>query len=788
MNMSRCRLARLLSALVIPAVLSTSPPALATTGSAPDGLVTRSDSYARLPVFFEPNRGQTDAEVRFQARGIGYGFFLTDDAAVLHLDSAAGEKPLRSTLKTRLVGAARGAAIVGEDKMGGTSHYLRGQAPKHWATGIEQFGKVRQVAVYPGVDVLYYGNQQQIEFDYVVAPGADPAKIVMEIDGARSLRVDASGDLRLATASGELVQHKPRIWQDIDGQRTVVEGRYRLEGNRLSFDVAEYDRRHTLVIDPLLAFNLYAPGVHREVANAIAVGSDGSTYVAGYSTPYPYARNIRFISDDVFVTKLNPSGTAIEFATYVGGAADDRANAIAVDDSGAVYLAGDTTSNDFPVLNAVQASRAGFRDGFAMKLSPDGRKLAYSTYLGGVADDTLTSLALGTTGRLVVGGVSSSLDYPTGSAFQPANAGRADGVITVLRPDGAIDYSTYLGGSDDDAIVGIALDVNGAAVATGFTASFDLPSTPGTFQPARTPNVITPDNPATLFNEARVDSYADAFVVRLAAGGATLDYLTYLGGRFDDVPTGIALDNDGNAYIAGYTQSANFPLLNAYSSTLKGGNDVFVTKLGSDGTALVYSTLFGGESFSDYSAGIVVDRNRTAWVSGYTNSISMPTRTPLQRANSGSDDVFLFALSPAGNELAYASYLGAPGRDIANGIALDRDGSLYLTGYTTSTNFTTTRAPVQGAAFGRGDPFVTKFAAGGSALAYSTYLGETNLFLSLAAGDRNRSRTGPQVSLPLPLRGVIGCTLRGVDGFVLAGTGLLFPTRVVCGGDQEPPG
>jgi hypothetical protein len=788
MTLRRRTPARLLIALAIPAAFLAAPAVRAATDPAADARAGISEQYARLPIVFEANRGQSAAEVRYQARGVGYGFFLTDRETVLNLDGMADGKPVRSTIKTRLVGAATAPAVVGEGRLDSTTHYLTGASKQGWKTGIEQFGKVRYQGVYPGVDVVYYGTQSQVEFDYVVAPGADPSAIVMEIDGARSIRLDARGDLVLATATGELVQQKPVIFQDIDGRRVPVDGRYKVSGQRIAFEVAEYDRSRTLVIDPLLAFNLYAPGVHREIANAIAIGGDGSAYIAGYSTPYDYARRIRFISDDVFITKLNPSGTAIEYATYVGGAADDRANAIAVDASGAVHVTGDTTSNDFPVVAAVQDRRAGFRDGFALKLTPDGRDIVYSTYLGGVADDTLTSLALGASGRVVIGGVSSSLDYPVQAALQAASAGRADAVVTALNLDGSLAYSTYLGGSDDDGISGIAVDTNGAAVVTGFSRSFDLPSTPGAVQPARTPNIVIPDDPGTLFNEAREDSYSDAFAARLAPGGATLDYLTYLGGRRDDVATGVALDSNGNAYIAGYTQSTNFPLLNPYSSTLKGGNDVFVSKLNSDGTALVYSTLFGGESFSDYSTGIAVDASGRAWVTGYTFSISMPTLTPLQRANSGAEDAFVFGLAPAGNALAYASYLGAPGRDFANGIALDGDGNVYLTGYTFSTNFTTTRAPVQGASFGRGDPFVTKFETGGSALAYSTYLGETNVFLSLALGDRNRSRTGPAISLPLPLRGIIGCTLRAVDGFVLAGTGLLFPTRVVCGGEQEPPG
>ena len=787
--MTRQKLAaRLLLSLAVPSAFLGATPAIAAPAAAPDAKAAIAEQFARLPMVFEANQGQNDPAVRFQARGIGYGFYLTASEAVLNLDVADGAKSRRSSLRTRLVGANADAPLVGEAKLPGTTNYLSGAKAADWKTGIEQFGKVRYQGVYPGIDLVYYGTQNQVEYDYVVAPGSDPSAIVMDIKGAKSLKLASNGDLEVATEAGTLVQHKPVIYQTIDGKRQAVDGRYKLRGSKVSFEVAEYDRNQTLVIDPLLAFNAYSPGLHREIANAVAVGGDGSAYIAGYSTPYSYASRIRFISDDAFVTKINPTGTAIVYATYLGGAAADRANAIKVDATGAVYVSGDTFSNDFPVVNAVQTARAGFRDGFALKLSPDGRTIIYSTYLGGVADDSATALAIDATGASYIAGLTSSLDFPVAAALQATNAGRADAFVTKLNAAGAMVYSTYLGGAIDDGATGIALDATGAAYISGFSDSFNLPVTPGAFQPARTPNLIIPDDPATNFNEFRSVSYGDAFVAKLNGTGASLDYLTYLGGIQEDTTAGIAVDGAGNAFVTGYTDSSNFPVANAYRSTLTGSRDIFVTKLNSNASALVYSTYFGGESFNEYATGIALDAAGTPWVTGYTSSISMPTRNPLQRANSGNEDAFVVNLNAAGNGLNYASYLGAPGRDYANGVATDAAGNVYLTGYTFSTNFTTTRAPIQGAAAGRGDPFVTKFAAGGASLAYSTYLGETNLFLSLALGQNNPGRNGPQISLPLPLRGIIGCTLRAVDGVVLAGTELLFPTRVVCGGDQAPPG
>lgn len=787
MTQATLRRGMMLSPLV-PMLFLAAAPAFAVAPVAPDLKAVIAEQYGRMPMAFEANQGQNDAAVKFQARGAGYGYYLTASETVLNLDTGDGRTSKRSTLKTRLIGASETATLVGEQALPGKTSYLRGSDAKAWQTGVDQYARVRRQGVYPGIDLVYYGNQSQVEFDYVVAPGSDPSKILMEIDGAKSIRLASNGDLVVKTATGDLVQHKPTIYQTIDGQRVAVDGRYKLQGKRLGFEVAAYDRSQTLVIDPLLSFNAYSPGLHREIANAITVGADGSAYVAGYSTPYSYARNIRFISDDVFVTKLNPSGTAIVYATYIGGAAADRANAIKVDASGSVYVAGDTFSNDFPVVNAVQTARAGFRDGFAMKLSPDGKTIVYSTYLGGVADDTATGLALDAVGRVTIVGVTSSIDFPTANALQATNAGRADAFVTRLAADGAMQYSTYLGGSADDGAAAVAVDATGAALLSGFSDSFNLPVSPGAFQPARTPNVITLDNPNTPYDDSRVDSYGDAFIAKVNGNGTALDYLTYLGGQFEDTSTGLALDSNGNAVVVGYTESGNFPLASPYNSTRTGFRDLFVTRLNSNGTSLLSSTYYGGESSSEFSTAVAVDAADTIWVTGYTASISLPTRTPLQRANSGQTDAFVAHFDAAGNDLIYASYLGAPGSDYANGLAMDGSGNVYLTGYTFSKNFTTTRAPVQGASFGRGEPFVTKIKADGSALAYSTYLGETNLFLSLAIGERNLGQTGPQISLPIPLRGVIGCTLRAIDGGVLAGTELLFPTRVVCGGDQAPPG
>ena len=733
--------------------------------------------YGQVSMAFEANQGQSDDAVKFQARGAGYGFYLTANETVLQLDD--GDR--HSTLRTRLLGARQSPAIAGETLLPGRTNYLTGNDASRWHQDVAQYRKVRYESVYPGIDVVYYGQQRQVEYDFVVAPGADPAAIRMDIRGAHALRLDNAGNLVIKTGSAELIQHKPVVYQTINGQRVAVDGRYKLEGTQLAFELAQYDRSQTLVIDPLLNLRFYLPGLHREIANAIAVDGAGNAYIAGYSTPYNYAQS-RLLTNDAFVTKLNSDGTAIVYATYLGGSKSDVATAIAVNDAGIDTLAGDTFSNDFPITAAAQPARAGLSDGFVLKLSADGKSLIWSTFLGGVSQDTVTGLATDASGAAYVVGMTSSLDFPVKNALQAANAGGADAFITKLANDGTMAYSTYLGGSDDDGASSVAVDALGNAYLGGFSNSFNFPVTPGVLQPARTPNVITNDNPPRSY------SYSDAFVAKLAPAGNTLSYATYLGGQFDDVVSAIAVDGTGNAYVAGHTGSGNFPIANAFRSTITGGGDVFVSKLNSNASNLVYSTYLGGESFYDYATGIKVDAAGRAWVSGFTASTAFPTRNPLQRANSGQNDVFLTALNAAGNDLAYSSYLGASKSDYSTGLALDPSGNVYVTGYTFSTNFTVNKRPTQGAAGGHGDPFVTKVKADVSDLAYSTYIGETNVFLNVAGGGPNNpDQSGFNVSLPVPLRGIIGCTLRALDGSILAGTEILFPNRVTCGADQPAP-
>jgi hypothetical protein len=676
------------------------------------------DAYGKLPLSFEVNQGQSDAQVRFLSRGSGYTLFLTSTDAVFLLQKGAlsgGVKQLgrgridepvlpqnpnrgdeaktkEALLRIRLVGANPAPQLTGFDDLPGKANYFIGNDAKKWRTDVPTYAKVKYHAVYPGVDLVYYGNQRQLEHDFIVAPGADPRLISLRLEGAKKLSLDLRGDLVLKTQNGEIRLQKPVIYQEVDGVRQEIAGGYRLEGeNLVGFEVATYDVTKTLVVDPTLVYSTYLGGSGTDVAYGIAVDSAGHAYVTGYTSSANFPTESAFQGTsagnyDAFVTKLSPTGNALVYSTYLGGNGIDIAKGIAVDSAGNAYVTGYTSSANFPTKNPFQGHGAGSSDAFVTKLSPTGNALVYSTYLGGSAGDFANGIVVDSTGNAYVTGYTYSTNFPTKNPFQGVSGGYIDAFVTKLSPTGsALIYSTYLGGSNADYANGIALDSAGNAYVTGYTVSTNFPT----------------KNP---FQGTIAGGY-DAFVTKLSPTGSALVYSTYLGGNSDDYAYGIAVDSSRNAYVAGATASTNFPTKNPFQGTVAGYFDAFVTKLSPTGNALVYSTYLGGH-FPDFAYGIALDSSRNAYVTGYTKSTNFPTNHPLQPAHAF--DAFVTKLSPTGSALVYSTYVGGSnGSDIGYGIAVDSTGNAYVTGYTHSTNFPT-KNPFQGANAGGYDAFVTK--------------------------------------------------------------------------------
>jgi RHS repeat-associated protein len=718
-----------------------SPPAIgqATVGTASGASVaaagepTAMAGYADLPMSFEPNQGQTDASVKFLSRGSGYTLFLPASEAVMSLvDSGSGDadnsgsspSARSSVLRTQLVGANPSPDVVGLDSLPGASNYFTGSDSSQWRTDVPNYARVQYQNVYPGVDLIYHGQGRQLEYDFTVAPHADPGVIALQFKGADSSEIDAQGNLVLHVGSNDLVEHAPVIYQDVGGVRQSVPGGYvELGEGEYGFTIGSYDPSQPLVIDPVLIYSTYLGGSGEDDARAIAVDASGNAYVSGItsSTDFPTLSPFQTINhggSDVFVTKLNPAGSAVVFSTYLGGSADDAASGIAVDSAGNLYITGNVDSSNFPTTSgAFQTTFGGmgggpwrFGDAFVAKLNPTGSALLYSTYLGGSMNEAATAIAIDASGDAYVTGPTRSTDFPTTpGAFQTVyGGGSLDAFVAELNPTGsALVYSTYFGGNSIEDPKRIVVDSSGATYVMGSTASTNFPTTPGAFQ--------------THFGggDGNIGGYSgegDVFVTKFNATGSSLVYSTYLGGSLNEQGYGLAVDSSGNAYVTGGTRSTDYPTVDAFQPASAGDSDAFVTKINAYGTGLVYSSYRGG-SGTDIGYGIAVDKAGNAYIAGVTSSTNFPTAHPVQSALRGARDVFVTEFNATGVALKYSTYLGGSNAEedyyvsAGYGIAVDGSRNAYIVGETPSPDFPTVNA-VQPSFGGRGtftgDAFVVK--------------------------------------------------------------------------------
>lgn len=764
---------------------------------------------------FEANHGQTDPEVKFLSHGFGYTLFLADNEVVLLLrasksriknrksdgkterlealnseteaggaslipmpagfrkekaaelrDHAAhqGRKRIAisdsetsSVLRLELLGANPAPQVTALKELPGKSHYFIGNDPRKWRANVPNYAKVKYKAVYPGVDLVFYGNQRQLEYDFVLAPGADPKNILLGTQGiARTvrgapLRIDPNGDLVAKADDAEVRFLKPVAYQIVDegfygpaegqedrtgapsrnsGSKHLVDARYALKrGRQIGFELGPYDSTKPLVIDPVLSYSSYLGGSSFDYGNGIAVDSTGSAYVTGYtnSLDFPRANPLQgtigggacgpdqpqFPCFDVFVTKINPAGSALVYSKYLGGSREDFGTRIAVDSSGSAYVTGYTSSTNFPVVSALQAAYGGGScgnpitpfpcfDAFVAKLKPDGSALLYSTYLGGVADDYGFGIAVDSSGSAYVTGFTSSPNFPTTpGAFMARSAGGAyDAFVAKINPVGSsLIYSTYLGGNRDDFGRGIAVDPSGNTFVAGYTNSSNFPTLNAYQSNYRGGTCGAPPNTVPC---------SEAFITKLNPAGSGLTYSTYLGGSSGDAAYALALDASGSAYVTGYTVSRDFPITTGSGHPTGSAYDVYVTKLHPTGSALVYSTHLGALQ-SEVAYGIAVNYLGKAYVTGYAYGDGFPTVNPLQRLNAGFFDAFVTQVSAAGSILLFSTYLGGSGDEEGHDIALDISGNAYVTGSTFSTNFPTTPGAFQ-RAFGDGsfNAFVAK--------------------------------------------------------------------------------
>ena len=622
-----------------------------------------------LPAFFIPNAGQADPGIRYMVETPGLNAGFTATSAVFQLGQL--------TLRVEFAGANPHAIIDGEDRLGAAANFLIGSQPRNWKTNLPTYQKILYRNLYPGIDMTYGAAGHRIKSEFLVAPGADPQQIRLQYSGVERISIEANGDLLVSGARAEAREEAPVIFQN----GVQIPGRYiLLDAHTVGFEIDAFDASLPLVIDPVISYATYVGGTGMSAVTALAIDSSGDLYATGWteSLNFQIAAPIQASNGggvDAFVVKLNPSGTSLLYATYIGGTGDDRGAAIAVDSLGEAYVAGSTESANFPLVNPAGSNLGGGQDAFALKINALGNLLVYSTYLGGTNTDYGYAIAVDASGNAYVSGDTLSANFPISSgAAQTTFGGTQNVFVTKLTSAGAVVYSTFLGGAGVDNAGGIALDSSANAYVAGGTTSTNFP-THGAIQSSS-------------------GGYQDAFLTKISASGSQFGYSTYLGGNgggggSPEEATAIAVDSSGSAYIAGATNSTNFPVTaGAFQTQFIATQAAFAAKVNPAGSALVYSTYLGGSAFN-WANGIAVGAGGIAYVDGFTSSFDFPIVAATQSTFGGLYDAFVSVFNTSGSSLSFSTYFGGTGSDSANAVAVDSSGNIYIGGQTNSVNLTT---------------------------------------------------------------------------------------------------
>ena len=650
--------------------------------------------FSTTSLNFEPNVGQVDDTVHYLSRGPGYGVFFTPTETLLVLQHSASllqptspanasiappDQIKQAKIHLRFVGKrVHHPHPIGLDQLPGQSHYFVGNDPKAWHTHVPHYAKVIYEGLYPGIDLIYYGKDGQLEYDLVVAPGANPQEILLEIQGAEQLTLLPEGGLSIETAVGEVQHHKPVIYQKRQGVKHFITGAYRLrEPNQISFEIGVYDPTLPLYIDPVLSYSSFfeSDGVYN-----LELDEDGNLYLTGAAIdPVPTSEN-GFL--DAFVSKFDPTGTILLYSTFLGGSYDDQGRDVAVDENGNAYVVGISSSLNFPTNFAIQPENGGSYDVFLAKLGPFGASLTYSTYLGGVGEDGFVgnlAVEVDEDGNPYLAGSTNSPDFPTFAAFQPEYGKGIDTFVVKLgNPEPNLIFSTFLGGSNTEIAGDLKVDDKGQAYVIGTTFSEDFPT--------------------ELPLQALFGGQSDIFLTKFQATGLGLIYSTYLGGEGREVGRGLAINRREDVYLTGDSESDDYPLERPAQDRVAGRFDVVVTRLDPDGRTIRYSTFMGGSDV-DLGLAIALRSGGRAWVTGTTESDDFPATETAPQATEGmgGTDAFVFELSAGGRSLEFSTYLGGDGPDEGRAIIVDsgNDGTnVFVGGTTASTDFPRT-APLQ---------------------------------------------------------------------------------------------
>lgn len=683
--------------------------------------------YGKLPLTFVENKGQYDKQVKFCARSPKATVYFTSTELLFHFaekkkepvnlkalerpepdgpKSDVGGKHRELVLRLSFLGSNPSVLIGGQEELPGKVNVFKGKDSSKWVTDIPTYKKVIYHNLWEGIDLVYYGMPEcGMKYDFVVRPGADPATIKLRYAGQDKLTVNSEGELVIDTAFGPIVEKKPYIYQQINGKDKDIKGTFSLNNNTISLNIGDYDKNYQLMIDPELAYSTFVGGTSRDEAFDIAVDSSGCSYITGHTMSDDFPTTIGAFDTspngdyDVFVTKLNASGTGLVYSTYIGGIIGDQplafslAFAITVDSYGCAYVTGYTDVSDFPVtVGAFDTSyNGGGADPFITKLNASGSGLVYSTYFGGKWYDYGREICVDSSGCAYITGETSPGDFPvTAGAFDTTPNEGIDAYITKFDASGsALVYSTFLGGKSDDYGYSICIDPYNRAYVTGITDSEDFPV-------------------SDAFDKT-YNGNDDVFVTKLNASGSALIYSTFLGGTEFDFGWDLSLDTFECAYITGYTLSTDFPTTTgAYDITHSGNYDTFITKLDVSGAGLEYSTFLGG-SERDLGRSISVGSPGCACVTGSTESADFPIAGAFDDSYSGNEDVFITTLNALGTGLVYSTFLGGTDNiDWGYGVSLDSFNCAYATGFTRSADFPATAGAFDTSHNGSGDAFVTK--------------------------------------------------------------------------------
>ena len=711
--------------------------------------LTATENYGNLPLSFEANLGQSDNRVQFLSRGNGYTVFLTATEAVFSLRRTQQQ---RATLRMKLAGANQAAPVEGRQSLPGKVNYMIGNDPSQWHTNVPTFREVHYGEVWPGVGMVWYGTQNELEYDFVVKPESDVSRIRLSFAGAEKLRIDEKGDLLMNVDGEEMVQSAPIVYQDGEQGRVAVSGKYVLRGtHEIGFEVGTYDRNKPLVIDPVIVYSTYIGGDATDRGLAVAVDSSRQAYLAGESssdeTTFPIENAIQptQVGTLGFVTKLNAAGNAVLYSTFLG---DDNSfcigsfcgtqiNGIAVTSDGRAVVTGGTANEDndnrLPITaNAYQnngfcISWCGLEpnrmiDAFVTMFSADGGQLIYSSFYGGKTNyrfsergfEIANAIAVDSSNRIYITGLTSSNSMPTRHAFQSLRKSEGEGkdaFVAVFNPlatsgNDSLLYASFLGGEGDDIGRGIAVDADRNAYIVGSTASTDF----ATKSPSASPLKATFQGGGFDGFVTKVDTESD--------GNASLIYSTYFGGNINDRVESVAVDAFQRAYITGASNSSasSFPLRNAFDATQSNG-EAFVAKLNADGTSLFYSSFLGGNNGNtsadgEEGLGITIDFGGNAYVTGRTTSgASFPAVLPLASNLQGTAFLTKIEATISNNTVPKVLYSTTFGGSGARGesIALDPQGNVYLGGTSPGTLPTTAGALDTTFNGGTSDAFIAKF-------------------------------------------------------------------------------